>query len=404
MVLAASALFGCSDREHENPFDPENPHTGGVPALLTAVAGDGEVLLAWDLQEQTGIDAVRLLRRIGAAAEESILAPAGRGAGSHTDRGVANGSEIVYRLALTVGRETLWTRPDTASPGPSRIWVGDAAGAGLIRISPDGRDATRPTGPARDLLDVRVEPSGTLWAADFGNGAVIVADVEGQELRFWDCYGANTLALDRTSGEVWVGSFRQRSLLLYDRTGTLLYADSAAGPVERVRAAPGGGVWSCASDGQLRRVVRGAVQMVRRDFVQPVSLCVDSTGWLWVADRGAGLVHRMDPGGMIRETSPVDFVVPVDVEADGEGGAWVADPGRGGVAYLDASLSERGFIRVPDVQAVRWEGGRRRLWACRPLAGRVEAISVEWSGAGGWRASRQLSLAVGGRPAAVDGF
>jgi hypothetical protein len=51
----ALAIAACSNREHLNPLDPENPETGGVPWQFSAVAADRSVSLRWIPQELTDL-------------------------------------------------------------------------------------------------------------------------------------------------------------------------------------------------------------------------------------------------------------------------------------------------------------------------------------------------------------
>ncbi len=393
---------GCETRARTNPFDPRNPDTGGAPALLRALADSGSVDLYWELGQFRDVRGGRILRRPEGGPEETAFSFSGIGAGAMVDRGLESGRTWSYRLEVDAQSGPISSAAVVAMPGGSEPWVGDAAGGGVARLTPDGRGVRFRAEPGRDLVDLTMEEDGSFWAADYGNGAVVGSDREGRRREAFDLYGANTIAVDAADGRLWVGSFDQRVVFLTERDGRTSWGDSGAGLVERVRAAPGGGAWVASRDHTVSFLRNGAVLFRASDLAQPVGLAVDSMGRAWVTDRGDGRVYRYGPGGILRQESPALFDSPQDAETDEHGGAWIADPGRGGVVHLDSSLRERTFVPCPDAQAVAWDAPNQRLWVCRAPVGRVEVFAVAPGGAVE-EVRLLVSLEVGGRPVVVRG-
>ncbi len=396
-VLLPAALFaGCSDRPRTNPFDPANPETHGTPGFLAATAGDRQVRLEWDLSGFGSIENVRLLRSDSLREEQ-----AGGGAGTFLDTSVANGSTYTYRLEVRSRGTVVTTAPALATPGASLPWIGASMG-GMLRAAPDGRTVLFRVDSDREILDLVAAPDSTVWAADYMNGAVVHYDARGNVLSEWDEYGAAAIALDQVTGEIWVGAFNQRALVLRGVDGQRAWADTSAGLVEALVAAPSGGVWFGARGGGIGRVTSRTVVYRERGFRWPVALASNRDGSVWVADRGTGRVSRVQPDGLGIETSPVAFVSPMGGAGDGDGGFWVADPGRGGVSRIDARLAEILFLPLGPAESVTWDPVERRLWVVFPSLGTVSVVRVPAGDNPAWEV--MASLPTGGRPVRVAGL
>ncbi|MCA9726321.1 MAG: hypothetical protein KC729_01465 [Candidatus Eisenbacteria bacterium] len=394
-------LPGCESRDPKNPFDPHNPDTGGMPALLHALAEDGAVELRWDFGDLDDPVAVRVLR--GDASEDpGLLTPqieeSGRGSGVYLDTAVQNDSTYQYRLeVLTPEDEWIPTQADLATPGPSEAWLGDATGGGLMRLTPDGRDLRFRVETSRDLLDLQIGPGGEVWGADYGHGEVVQFARDGSVLEAWAFDGANTIAVDPLSADIWIGSFDQQQVIRINRSGGIQYRLENIGLVEDLAPGtfPDGGIWFASRFAGVSRIIHDQVTRQWTEFEWPVSLSPTAQGWIWVIDRARPGVGQILADGRVI-WSDAEMVDPKDGDLDGTGGFWVADPGRGGLIHLNGGGHEIGFLDVGAVDAVTRDPVRGELW----LVFREDSLVrvVDPSG------NELSSVGVGGRPVKVEGY
>ncbi len=422
MLAMPLILFcsGCETRDRANPFDPGNPDTGGRPALLTAVAGESDVMLRWDLEMFGDVSSIRIIRSSEREPEQRILEQPGRGSGSHIDDTVENHTTYTYCLQiLGPGPDLLSAVPVRATPGLSRPWVGDASGRGAARLSPDGRHVVQRIGAFREVMDLEFTFDGSFWAADFRNGTVLRFDREGELLGHWRHYGVNTLAVDGKLGMIWAGSFLTQTLTLFNTLGEEVWADSSLGFIEQIEAAPaGGGVWVASRTTGVSRVILNRITDSFPDYVWPVAVCPDADGGVWVVDRGVPsvtLISLVGPDSTLIRTADARVMDPRDGAVDDHGGLWVADPERGGVLYIGADLEEQLFLPLGRISSVTWDGLRDRVWLAASEEGRVLVLertaerADELSAGGcfgssavdeeGWTVSAEVF--VGGRPSII---
>jgi hypothetical protein len=395
-------LAGCEPRTRSNPFDPGNPDTHGEPRILDALAGDRQVRLEWDLSSFQGVGSIEILRREDDV-ESAIFSAAHATSGEIVDRALSNGVTFTYRLkVVSEGTgEPVYSADVQATPGASQPWVADASGGGVARLSPDGRAVLFRTEPFREVLDLEIERDGAIWIADYGNGAVVNYDASGHRMRQWQLFGANALALSAGGDTIWAGSFNRGEVDVYTRGGAWLWADTTAGMVEEVEAAPDGGVWVGSRDRGLSRVDFGRVRYHVPSVRWPVDLEVEAGGTLWIVDRASAGVGRLAPGEVEPQSSPVAFTDPTDAALDGAGGAWVVDRGGGTVLHLNSSLRETARYDVGPAQNVAWDGVNQRLWLSMPGEERITVIRL---GLSPGEFTEVASLHLGGSPAQIEGL
>jgi hypothetical protein len=403
VVLSLVAAGGCQERERSNPFDPGNPDTRGEPALLVALAGDGEVRVSWDLADLRGVAAIRVLRSAGPGGDRiPVFQAAGPGPGLYTDRGLTDGTTYSYRLEVRSDRGSLlWTAPDPATPGKSEPWVGDS-NYGIARLSPDGRHELFRQDRQRNILGLQVASDATVWAADYAGGAVVRYGRHGQVLEEREIDGASALALDVRDGRLWVGSFNRHWVGLYRRDGSMAWADSNMGLVQDVAAAPDSGVFVAAGLTGVTRLVEGAVLWQNRDFVSAVAVVPQADGSCWVVDRaGAAMVHLGAEGQ--RDEDSYSAIDPTGACSDGEDGIYLADPGFGGIIHLDSTARVNRYFALGPAESVTLDPIGGRLWIVFPSQGRVAVLEgIDLSGQGSL--SRVSSVALAGRPTRIAGY
>ena len=99
LLTLALLAAGCAKRERANPFDPQNPETGGRPTGFTTTAGPGLVEMRWDAPHVAGPVGFQVWRRVaGEAAFSALSLPLPGSQTTLSDFGLANGLLHEYRL------------------------------------------------------------------------------------------------------------------------------------------------------------------------------------------------------------------------------------------------------------------------------------------------------------------
>jgi sugar lactone lactonase YvrE len=394
-VLLLLLTAACSDREHLNPLDPENPDTGGVPWRFGAVAADRSVDLRWDAQDFADLGGFRIARAAGGGADSTVATVLPHSA-AYRDTTVVNGVDYDYRLLpfLADGRTIAADGPVRATPGPAAVWVADAGGNEVARIAPDGRAVAFRVRSFRAPNAVAVSPrDGLVWVADSFGGRVVALAPDGSLVRAIASFVVpKAVSVSPADGSVWVADERAGTVTHLAAGGARLLtvgglvepADVAANPGDGscwAADAAGAEVWLIAADGTIRAQVGG--------FGEPTQLAaVHADGSVWVADDDGDRVLRLAPDGAVLQiVSPVprpfglavnqenedlwigsfaagtieryttragriDLIVrasgferPLGIAVDPiDSGLWVVDSGPGAIVKLDAGGAERGRV------------------------------------------------------------
>jgi DNA-binding beta-propeller fold protein YncE len=382
------APIGCSERDHLNPVDPENPDTGGVPWGFQAVAGNQEVTLDWTPFEFDDLAAFRIDRRTGAGADSAIarLLP---DAGSFADTTAENSQDYRYRLVplLAGDRPVAVSGTVAATPGPQLAWVADTGGFQVARLAPDGRVVVFRRSGFRAPNSVSVSAlDGRAWVADSFHGRLVALDDTGTTTFEIGGFGIpKAVSVSPVDGSVWVADEEVGEVVHLEVKGAVLgrasgltlpadvaansadssawAADAGSGEVLRIGAqgqvlARTGGFsqplqiaavpadTSCwVADDDLNEVAHLAPDGSRLNTIapirQPFGLAVDpSSGDLWVGSFADGTVERYSSDGQL-ELTIGGFVGPLGIARDPvDGGVWVVDSGRDQVVKLDATGAE----------------------------------------------------------------
>ncbi len=395
LLVPAFLMAGCEERDRDNPFDPLNPSTGGEPSVVEAVAGDSQVRLTWSLSGLDDIETIQL-QRLQGAADPVIVQESGNLEGAFEDVTVENGVTYSYH-AVVVARDGLQleTRSDLATPGRAVPWVGDASASGLSRLSPDGRDRLFRAQFNRSLLDLAFDSSGRLWGADFFQGQVVRLGEDGVVEDAFEQFGANALAFDSETGQLWVGAFADQSISRRTLTGQRIFYLPDLGPIEDLEPKRDrNGVWIAVRDVGLVEIEDDRVSRRWNNFVWPVAVSSTDHEWIWVVDRGQVGVSRLFKSSGVIVESKAEFGDPRDCSADADGGLYVADTGRGGIIHLDGNGDEVSFWEVGGASGVTFDPQTGNVWVVVRNEARVEVFD-----------SAGVSLArvsVGGSPVKVE--
>jgi sugar lactone lactonase YvrE len=232
------------------------------------------------------------------------------------------------------------------APGGT-VYIADAGESHRLRaVSPDGAVATL-AGGRRGAADgqggaaafdtpsgLAVDSQGTIYLADTGNHTIRRITPDGR---------VTTLAGDGTAGyrdgPAAGARFNGPIGVALDRTGRLIVADSYN---DRIRAIDAAGVVSTIAGGPAPGLVDGPGADAR--FQTPCGVAVDSTGRIYVADTGNGVMRSIDPAGGVTTTVwafPEGLGRPLGVAVAGDGEVVVADE-RGRIS----AITPDGWVRT----------------------------------------------------------
>lgn len=386
-LAAGLALAACSDRDHTNPFDPANPKTGGRPANMRAVAGDGYVTLGWDDMGIEDLAGFEVLRRTEGG-DFASLTPAGlaRGAREYTDRAVEAHTEYGYVLAVSVNGqdEPLLGAEEPASPGPAYPWVADLTSGRAWLVSPDARDLVRSVFVSAQISDMAVvRETGDVWAADYAGNVLVHLGPSGErkEQPLVAPPGVAAVAVSADGSLVFAGSFDTGAVRGYGPGHAQAWEDDSTftGIEDLAWSESDGSLWVADSGGRVARLdgATGRLLSLRTGFDRPFALAV-FPGGAWLVEAGTSdAVHKLDATGDTVLAVWRGLVAPADVVDDPEGGCWVADLSGGRVVRLDEDLTSivASVEGLSSPRAVRLDPVTRDVWVAEQGSGRIARIS-----------------------------
>jgi DNA-binding beta-propeller fold protein YncE len=387
LTLLLPMLAGCSSRAHLNPFDPENPQTGGRPAGFAAIAGDRAVLLRWQAASSPqllGYQVFRLAPGDTAFLPVTGLLPSNRT--SVVDFSLLNGDELRYRLYFVFDRG-LGGLPaeDVATPGPLVPWVADYGGGSLVRLSADGRHIAASLQPA-DLsrpVVVDVNPAdGKVWSVGVASGVLVYDPNTTQQALIGEGLTQPvSVAVDRKNGSAWVGDAGSATVVHLQPWGAPADPPALSGldyPGSLALDRANGSLWVVEQDGDLvhRYDAQGALAATAA-LTRPSQIAVDTlTHEAWVTSFASGRVVRLSPNGTALDTvtacrGPIGIAVDATRRR-----IWVADAVGDQVVALARDGTVQFQIRgLPEARQIVVDESTGEAWVTLTAAGAVARLS-----------------------------
>ncbi len=379
IVIMTALASACADRERKNPFDPENPDTGGTPYLMTAVAENGQAQISWSAGELEDLSGFTLVRTVldGGQPGDSARFTLGPDETVFTDTALANGTTYLYRLAFLFDGMPTWTNIDTVTPGSTAPWVLDGYAGSVIRLSPDGRDRAAVFSTSSVLSDLNVvDTDRSAWVTDYFNRKVYHIDEDGGLIEQIEVPGFPvSIAVDGLRREIWVGLADPPALIrLQGGAVTGSYTLDATAISLSVDVTDGE-LWACSSSGGwvMRHDLHG--MHTGGGFAQPRAIVFDHSrreAWLVTSNQ----LVRVD-GDLGTTFTLSGFTYPEGIALDTENGAiWIADTGAGRVVKVstegDILLTLGGFT---EPFAVAVDPLREECWVADSFAGEIARVS-----------------------------
>jgi len=73
-VSLSTLVTACSNRDHNNPFDPKNPSTGGRPITVTAIPSERSVTIYWSIPNMEALSNGTLMRQFEGHESSVVIA------------------------------------------------------------------------------------------------------------------------------------------------------------------------------------------------------------------------------------------------------------------------------------------------------------------------------------------
>lgn len=278
------------------------------------------------------------------AAPGTIVTVAGNGqAGLTGDGGPATQAAIYYPLGLTTdtaGNLYIATSEDDTGSRGARVRrispagvITTVAGSGRATFSGDGGPALS---AGMGAVDLRVDGAGNLYLADYNNNRVRRVDVNG--IITTVAGGGNPANGIGDGGPATSARLSVPTDVALDAKGNLYIVEHTGHRIRMV--APDGTITTVAGTGKAGFSGDGG-PATAAELDLPITITVDTTGHLYIADVGNHRVRMVGPDGTIHTVagggSPADGLgdggpatdarldTPTGVAVDGAGNLFIAD-------------------------------------------------------------------------------
>jgi streptogramin lyase len=357
---------GCTTRERTNPLDPRNSVTQGSLIGFNAIAADSVVELRWPPLRIQGVLGYRLQRwRPGGVPQNLGVSDYGPEAVAADDPDVRNDSTYVYRLLahLDTG-DSVFSAPDTVTPGTRQIFALAAGTPSFLRLSPDARDVLYELQTKESYVDMELERStGVLWFAAETAGEVLRRTADGAVTGVVLGIGApGDLSVSSNRGLGWVVSLTSGSVVSYGPNLNDALPHSTIGDVPDPRIVEAGtidpSVWIGDEGGEVFRfraqdLVRTHVWSLAAGPIRAIALD-EARGGAWVATRApVGTLFHLDPTDSSATVVGSPLLNAADLAVDpATGDLWIAERGPANLGSGRLSLITRAGVTLATVGSI----------------------------------------------------
>lgn len=248
ILLGIILLVSCSDRPRNNPLDPLNPETGGIPRKPILSSDKKAVFVSWTDMDNNSVTGYRIWRGKSGEVPNS-LTTVDRSSVPYLDTVAHYDTTYVYQLsALTEGFESGLSLPDSITPGPFNYWVADFFRGSLSVVTYDGAHLLGETFVGSPVAVVIDTAGQAVWAATYYPSGVLKMTLEGEEMARWDLGSfPSDIGIDSRTGNIWAVEIGASYVLrLNPKAGTVdtVFAGVELTRDSRLAVAPSGeNVW-----------------------------------------------------------------------------------------------------------------------------------------------------------------
>ena len=227
--IIALLIISCSEREHLNPFDPENPDTHGAPTGLVIVSDRNRIDLSWDPMDINGLSYYQIFRSVdnyNLSLHDSVTA--------NFNYWIDNPVEYdrVYRYAIRAcTADDIGNLSDTLKiiPGPVNFIIADFYNFFIQKLSYDGAHIL--TTNYQDS-PIAIEVSSTqqkIFIADYWNEQIIISNWNLSSINSFNLHDRPLdMAFDPQLNRLYILGLDKKQILIYSTTGMI--TDSLPAP------------------------------------------------------------------------------------------------------------------------------------------------------------------------------
>jgi hypothetical protein len=229
LLIVVLLLISCSEREHLNPFDPENPYTHGAPTGLTVVSDRNRIDLSWDPMDINELSYYKIYRsadNYNLSLYDSVTADFNHWIDSPVEY------DRVYRYAIRACTvDDIGNLSDTLKiiPGPVNLIIADFYNFYVLKLSYDGEHILTANYQDSPIAIEANSAQQKIFIADYWNEQIIIND--------WNLSSLNTFAIgDRPLDMAFDPQLNQLYILGLDKNQILIC--SATGVITDSLPAP----------------------------------------------------------------------------------------------------------------------------------------------------------------------
>lgn len=387
-VLLAILLSSCTERLRDNPFDPENPETGGKPAAPRLTSARDSVLISWQRFDVADIKFYNLYRRLEGEAAFQLINTFSPDVFEYREIGAEFDRERWYRLSVsTASHESPLSDSVRIRPGPTFVWALDISAGDLVKYTHDGEHLIFRSNIAIRPTRLAVNPNtNSALIIDFWAQEVIAVDANGSFTGLTVRNpGATDLEINLRDNSFYVLNEEGGTLQQYSEKGELLITLENMTRPRAIAADPATGeVWVINSGRHEVLQVDFKAQTVFRypGFLSTYDLAFDARRRVfWAADSAS--VLRFSPANPFIQLIFSSFRFARKIAVDQNSGAcWVIDwhfaPGQSSVVKLNAEGAREfeitGFV---DPRALAVNPFNGNCFVTDPGKGELVQISPE---------------------------
>ena len=223
LVLICLFLLSCSDREHANPFDPENPNTKGAPTGVSVISNRDSVILSWNPMDVNDL-LYYLVYRMAGEGDLATYDTVNVSERTFLDTKVVYDTKYSYAVqANTIFNEGILSNTVSIIPGPYNFWIADFYGFSVKRVTYDGAHILESdyfTSP----IAIEADPKRNQFLiADYWNKCIYIIDKDFLECSIIDLEDRPIdIAMNSSEGKFYILFLEQNQLATYSISGEII--------------------------------------------------------------------------------------------------------------------------------------------------------------------------------------